>query len=206
MKARHQTGAPSGAARGSGGASILRRGAAVLAAAALTGCAGMGGIASLPTTVPPQPPVSSAVAQNPAAPFTAAVASTKPSPLRLGDAIAFILSTSTAGYGHLYMINASGKVVALAENLAVAPHAPALFPAPDAGFTIRANPPAGTDRVLFLVTSQPFQGFGGAAGAPVTLALQADAFVAALNAATARLGGGGWALTETRVEVVAAGG
>ena len=214
MKTRHQTGAPSGAVRGSGGACILRRwrGACVLAAAtALAGCAGMGGIASLPTTVPPQPPVSSAgaqaaVAPNPAAPFTAAVALTRPSPLRLGDAIAFILSTSTAGYGHLYMINASGNVVALVENLPVAPHAPVLFPAPDAGFTVRASPPAGTDRVLFLVTLQPFQGFGGAAGAPVTLALQADAFVAALNAATARLGGGGWALAEIRVEVLAAGG
>ena len=58
------------------------------------------------------------------------------------------------------------------------------------------------------VTRQPFQGFGGAgaAGAPVTLAVQGDAFVANLNAATARLPGNGWALAETRVEVVAAGG
>ena len=215
MNAECRAIAPSDLARSTDDASILRpwrRGDAlrvgVLAATvALAGCAGMGGPASPPAAAPqPAPPdaPAAAVTQNPAAPFTAAVGLVGSSPLRLGDPVSFVLSTSTAGHGHLYVLNTSGTVVALAENLAVAPGAPVLFPAPDAGFTIRARPPVGTNRVLFLVTQQPFQGFGGAGagGAPVTLAVQGDAFVASLNAATARLAGGGWALAETRVEVV----
>lgn len=164
-----------------------------------------------PPATAPQTASQTAVTQNPAAPFSAGVAPIGSSPLRLGDPVSFILTTSTAGYGHLYMLNASGKVVALAENLPVAPGAHTLFPAPDAGFTIRARPPVGTDRVLFLVTRQPFPGFGGTgaagtAGTPVTLTVQGDTFIANLNAATARLPGNGWTLAETRVEVVVAGG
>ena len=184
------------------------------AAVALAGCAGMPGAMSPTSGSPPNAPAPAAaasqavVAQNPSAPFSAGVSPIGSTPLRLGDPVSFLLSTSTAGHGHLYMLNASGKVVALAENLPVAPGAPILFPAPDAGFIIRARPPAGTDRVLFLVTRQPFQGFGGAgaSNAPVTLTMPGDAFIANLNAATARLPGNGWALAETRVEVVAAGG
>ena len=120
--------------------------------------------------------------QTPAAPFSAAVVPTKPSPLRLGEVIAFSLSTTVAGYGHLYLLNASGKVVALTENLSVAPVASVRFPAPHARFTLRASPPVGPNRVLFLVTSQPFPGFGGggASNAPAPLTMQADSFVAQL--------------------------
>ena len=181
----------------------------VLAATvALAGCAGMAGTTSPASGASPATAPQTAATQNPAAPFTASVGLIGSSPLRLGDPVSFILTTSTAGYGHLYMLNASGTVVALAENLAVAPNAPVVFPAPDAGFAIRARPPVGTDRVLFLVTLQPFQGFGGAGagGAPVTLTVQGDAFITNLNAATARLPGNGWTLAETRVEVVAGGG
>ena len=211
MNAECRTIAPSDNARSAGGASVFRRRdalriGALAATVALAGCAGMADPMS-PATAP-QTASQAAVAQNPAAPFSAAVGLVGSSPLRLGDPVSFILSTSTAGYGHLYMLNASGKVVALVENLPVAPGAHTLFPVPDAGFTIRARPPVGTDRVLFLVTLQPFQGFGGAgaASAPVTLAVQGDAFITNLNAATVRLPGNGWTLAETRVKVVAAGG
>ena len=219
MNAECQTIAPSDVARSADDASTFRRWrrseilrTGILAATvALAGCAGMPGAMSPTSAVSlPAPAAASqaAVAQNPAAPFSAGVSPIGSTPLRLGDPVSFLLSTSTAGHGHLYMLNASGTVVALAENLPVAPGAHILFPAPDAGFTIRARPPAGTDRVLFLVTRQPFQGFGGAgaSNAPVTLTMPGDAFIANLNAATARLPGNGWALAETRVEVVAAGG
>ena len=220
MNAECRAIAPSDLARSADDASIFRswrRGDAlrigVLAATvALAGCAGMADPMSPasgpPPATAPQTASQAAVAQNPAAPFTAAVTPIGSFPLRLGDPISFALSTSTAGHGHLYILNTSGTVVALAENLPVAPGAPVLFPAPDAGFTIRAHPPVGANRVLFLVTQQPFQGFGGAgaAGALATLAVPADVFVAQLNAATARLAGNGWTLAETRLEVVAAGG
>ena len=183
------------------------RGALALAATALVGCAGPGGLGTSATApAPAQAGAGAAVAANPAAPFTAGVGQTRPGALRLGEAIGFVLTTSAPGYGHLYLINASGSVVALAGNVRVAPDAPVLFPAPDAGFVLRATPPAGTNRVVLLVTAQRFVGLGGPTApgaAPVTLGMQADAFVAALNAATARIGAHGWTVAEARVEVVA---
>ena len=180
------------------------RGAVALAAAALAGCAGLPGPMAPGTTPAP----AATAAQNPAAPFPASVAPVGAARVRLGDPVSFVLSAGAAGYGHLYLLNASGTVVALAEGLALAPGAPVLFPAPDTGFTIRASAPLGANRVLLLVTRQPFAGLGGggAGAAPVTLAVRAEAFVAQLNAATAGLAPDGWALAEARVEVVAAGG
>lgn len=224
MNAGHQTIASSDAARSAGGASIRRgwgrgvvqRAGVFAAAAALAGCAGLGGTATAPSGTPPagtpQPGVAtvtqSPAAASPAAAFSAAVAPTKPSPLRLGDEISFSLSTTAAGYGNLYLLNASGKVVALTENLYVAPGAPVQFPPPRSGFTLRASPPVGPNRVLFLVTSLPFPGFGGGnvTSAPAPLAVPADAFVAQLNTATAQLPANSWALAEARVAVAGAAG
>ena len=216
MNAEYRTITPADLARSADDASIFRpwrrsdalRIGVLAAAVALAGCASMAGTTSPVSGSAPATAPQTAVTQNPAAPFSAGVTLIGSSPLRLGDPVSFILTTSTAGYGHLYMLNASGTVVALAENLPVAPDTHTLFPPPGARFAIHARPPVGTDRVLFLVTQQPFPGFGGAdvARAPVTLTVQGDAFIANLNAATARLPGNGWALAETRVEVVAGGG
>ena len=220
MNAEHRTIAPSDPARSADGAAVLPprwrsgalRGGVLAAAVALAGCAGMPGpMAPAPGTpaAPGTPPApAGAAAQNPAAPFTATVAPVGDSRVRLGDPVSFVLTTTAAGFGHLYLLNTSGTVVALAEGLAVAPGAPVLFPSPGAGFTIRASAPVGVNRVLLLVTRQPFAGLGGggAGAAPATLAVRAEAFVAQLNAATAGLAPDGWALAEARVEVVAAGG
>ena len=209
MNAARQTFARPGASRPGRWRRCALRGAAALAAAALAGCAGPGGGgASAPAQAPAQAAAGAgAVATNPAAPFTAAVSPVGASRVRLGDPVSFVLTAGAAGYGHLYLLNTSGTVVAMAEGLAVAPGAPVLFPSPGSGITVRASPPVGVNRVVLLVTRQPFAGLGGggAGAAPVTLGLRADAFVAALNAATARLAGTAWAVSVARVEVVAGG-
>ena len=211
MNAARQTFArPGGAFRLGRWRRCAMRGALVLAAAALAGCAGLGGLdppAPVPAPAPTPAGAGAAVAANPAAPFAAGVGLTRPGPLRLGDTIGFVLTTTAAGYGHVYLLNASGTVVALGGNVPVAPDAPVLFPAPDAGFVLRASPPAGTNRVVLLVTAQPVAGLVGApapGAAPVTLTVQGDAFIATLNAATARLAVS-WTVAEARVEVVAGG-
>ena len=179
------------------------RGIWILAtAAALAGCAG-----TMPAPVGLTAAPEAAAVYNTASPFSVGVLPTRTPPVRLGDVLGFTLSTSSSGYGHLYLINASGAVLVLVENLPVAAGAQAMFPGPDKGFTFRASPPAGVERVLFLVTRQPFAGFGGsAAGGPVQLAVRARDFIAQLNAATGQLPSQGWALAETRIEIVAAGG
>ena len=117
-----------------------------------------------------------------------------------------MLSASDTGYGHLYLLNASGGVLVLAENLLVAGGAQTVFPTPGSGFTLRASPPAGMERVVFLMTRQPFRGFGGGASGPVQLPVQARDFIMELNEATGQLPEQGWVVTETRVEIVPVAG
>ena len=143
-----------------------------------------------------------AVVLNDEAPFAVGIIPNRAPPLRIGDELGFMLSASETGYGHLYLLNASGGVLVLAENLTVAGGAQTMFPALGSTFTFRASPPAGVERVLFLMTRQPFRGFGGGASGPVQLPVQAKDFIENLNAATGQLPGQGWVLAETRVEIV----
>ena len=174
---------------------------AVIAAGLLGGCAG-----TMPAPVGLTAAPASAVVYNAAAPFSVGVVPNRAPPVRIGDELGFILSASETGYGHLYLLNASGAVLVLAENQPVVGGVQTAFPAPGGGFTFRASPPAGVERVLFLVTRQPFQGFGGGASAPVQLPMKAVAFVEGLNAATGALPARGWAVTEARIEIVPADG
>ena len=172
---------------------------ALAATVALAGCnttmPAPAGLTAAPAT---------AVAYNRDAAFSVGVVPDRAPPIRLGEALGFSLSSSAGGYGHLYLLNASGGVLALGENLPLAADARTAFPPPGAGYIFRASPPAGIERVLFLATRQPFAGFaGGAAKAgPVQLPVRAQAFVEQLNAATSNLPSGGWALAEARVEIV----
>ena len=135
--------------------------------------------------------------------ISARVFSTPASPLRLGESIELTLTTDTTGYGHLYLLNASGQVLALVENLPVAGGVPVTLPPPEASYKLRTTTTPGTGRVLFLVTREPFAGFSGGA-APASIGLGAKAFMTSLNAATARLVSNGWALAETRLELLPA--
>ena len=141
-----------------------------------------------------------AVAYNPTPPFSAEVLT--PPALRFGEQVEFALTTDATGYGHLYSLNASGGVLVLVENLPVAAGVQATFPPPGGTFKLRVTPPAGTDRVLFLVTRERFAGFSD--GGPMQLSLSAPEFVMELNAATSRLVSNGWALAEAHLEVLPA--
>ena len=80
------------------------------------------------------------------------------------------------------------------------------FPGPAAGFTITATQPAGINRVILLVTLDPFVGFantqGARLGSPVPLTLEAEEFLRRLDDATEDLSDPSWATAETRVQVV----
>ena len=171
--------------------------AAVAAAVLLGGCA-----AKMPAPVGLTAAPQTAVVYNAASPFSVGVVPNRAPPVRIGDELGFTLSASASGYGHLYLLNASGGVLVLAQNMAVAGGAQTAFPPPGGIFKFRATPPAGVERVLFLVTRQPFAGFGGGASGPVQLPVKAHEFVMNLNVATGKLPGQGWALAETRVEIV----
>jgi len=146
------------------------------------------------------------VAANDSPAFAVGVAPTMAPPVAVGTPIGFRVSSSEAGFGHLYLVNADGGVTLLAENLPVAAGAQVEYPRPGDGLVIRASLPAGVDRVVFLVTRQPFVGFADNQGStltrPMVLASTAGTFLRRLNRATAQMPASSWAVAETRVQVV----
>ena len=147
-----------------------------------------------------------AVVANDAPAFAVGVTPTMAPPVRVGTPVGFLVSSSETGYGHLYLINADGGVTMLAENLPLAAGAQVDYPLAGDEITIRASPPAGIDRLILLVTRQPFVGFadnqGNTLTRPVALASTAEAFLRAFNQATGSLPEASWAVAETRVQVV----
>ena len=104
--------------------------------------------------------------------FSISLVPTVPVPIRVGTDVGFRLSSATAGYASLYLIDPVGQVSVLAENLPLA--AGSLdYPSSAQGFTLTASQPVGVNRVILLVTRQPFNGFSGEATltSPVSLAL-----------------------------------
>ena len=146
------------------------------------------------------------VSDNPAAAFAVGIVPTFAPPVRIGTPIGFRLSSSLAGLGHLYLINATGTVTVLAENLPLAAGTQLAFPGPAAAFTVTATQPAGINRLILLVTLRPFVGFANTQGAslmsPVPLILVAEEFLRRLNDAAETLPEASWATDETRVQVV----
>lgn len=146
---------------------------------------------------------SPAVIRNQYAGFSVSLVPTVPVPIRIGTHLGFRLSSSTAGYANLYLIDPVGEVWVLAENLPLA--AGTLeYPSSAQPFTLAAAQPVGFNRVILLVTRQPFAGFGGNATltSPVSLAVRANAFLPQLNDATRGLPRGSWAADEIRVRIV----
>lgn len=175
--------------------------AAGVAACQVPGSAigGTGGAVASPTPV---------VVPNDAAPFAVRVTTTGAPPLAVGTAVGFKLSTAASGYANLYLINTSGQVLLLAENLVVTAGRDSLYPLPADGIALQATPPAGRDLVILLVTREPFLGFAAQPGythtRPAGLSLPAAAFVGQLNEATAALPPASWSITEYWIDIVEA--
>ena len=135
-------------------------------------------------------------------PFSVSLVPTVPVPIRLDTSLGFRLSSSTAGYGSLYVIDPSYQVQVLAENLPLA--AGSLEYPSSQGFTLLAAQPVGFNRAIMLVTRQPFRGFSSDATltSPVTLAIDGRNFVRQLNRATATLPRLSWAADEVCLRIV----
>ena len=142
--------------------------------------------------------------QNPS--FSIGIAPDRAPPVRIGEKLGFSLSSSANGYGHLYLLTASGSVLALAENLPMKVGKRIAFPSSKAGYALRARPPVGQERILFLTTRQPFAGFAGGAAkdGPAQIPVSAEDFIRQLNMATRALPDNAWVITEEQFEIIAA--
>ena len=152
-------------------------------------------------------PVSaqSAVVENPWAEFSISLVPAVPVPIRIGANLGFNVSSSTAGYYSLYLIDPVGEVWVLAENMPL-PAGSVTYPSPPAqNFTLAAAEPLGNNRVILLVTRDVFAGFSGnqTLTRSVSLAVRGGAFVAQLNDAVVGLPTSDWATDEITVRVVA---
>ena len=135
-------------------------------------------------------------------PFSVSLVPTAPVPIRIGTELGFQLSSSTAGYASLYLLDPVYAVQVLAENLALASGSLEYPSSP--GFILRAAPPVGFNRVILLVTRQPFRGFSGdeTLTTPVPTALDGRIFVRQLNDETSNLPGPSWAADDVCLRIV----
>ena len=137
-------------------------------------------------------------------PFAISLVPSVPLPIRLGTTLGFRVSSGSAGYASLYLIDPAEEVWALAENIPMAAGS-VDYPSPEQGFTLTAAEPLGDSRVILLVTREPIDGFsgGGTLRTAVGLALRGNAFVERLNRSTRALAPSGWAIDQITVSIVA---
>ena len=136
-------------------------------------------------------------------PFSVSLVPTVPVPIRVGTQLGFQLSSGSAGYASLYVIDPVYDVQVLAENLPM-PAGSLEYPSSQ-GFTLRAAEPVGFNRAILLVTRQAFDGFSGndTLTSPVSTALDGRTFVQQLNSATRSLSTSSWVADEVCLRVVA---
>lgn len=142
----------------------------------------------------------SGLMRNPADPFSVSLVADAPVPIRVGARFRLHLSSGSAGYASLYVLDPAYSVRVLAENQPVAAGSVDFRD----GLTLVAEQPVGFNTVILLVTRQPFSGFAGNAtlANPVSLALGSRQFVSQLNRATRALPPRSWAVAELRIRVV----
>lgn len=146
-------------------------------------------------------PATSGVAKNPSASFAASVVPAMSVPVRIGARFGLHVSSGTAGYASLYVIDPVYSVRVLAENL---PLPAGSLRYPTGGLALQAEPPVGFNWVILLVTRQPFSGFSGndTLTTPVSTALGGRDFIRELNRATDALPANSWTVDEVRIRVV----
>jgi hypothetical protein len=134
-------------------------------------------------------------------PISVSLIPTMPSVLAIGEPIGFRLRSSADGFGHLYVLSASGKVQLWFENLPVRKMRSLSYP--PSRLQVRAAPPAGDETVIFVVTRERFEGFAGRGTTRSPLALQHThaGFGEALRRRTARIERTRWASVSSVIRV-----
>ena len=120
-----------------------------------------------------------------------------PSTLSVGEPIRFKMVSLASGFGHLYVLSASGRTQLWLENVRVRAGVPLIFPR--GGQIVRASPPAGDETVLFVATRSRLGGFlgaGASSSSPFDLQSAHDAFRSALQSQLDILPRPDWAIAE----------
>lgn len=123
----------------------------------------------------------------------------------IGAPISFQVSSSVNGYGHIYVLSASGRVQVWMENVPIAAGQRLLFPTGDMG--VRAAAPAGREDLMLIVSKNRIDGFfgHGSTRSPRVLDYSHQAFKQALTAKFIDLPHRQWGYARTSVQVVHGG-
>lgn len=122
--------------------------------------------------------------------------------VRIGAPISFEVGSSVNGFGHIYVLSASGRVQVWVENVPIAAGQHLVFPAGSIG--IRAAAPAGREDLMLIVTKNRIDGFFGygTTREPRVLDYGHQSFKQALTAKFIDLPHRQWGYARTSVQVV----
>ncbi len=120
----------------------------------------------------------------------------------VGAPVTFEVSSSIDGFGHLYVLSASGRVQVWLENEPIAAGQRLIFPIGETG--IKAAAPAGREDLMLIVTRDRIDGFFGYEGTsvPRVLELSQAFFKKRLTAKFNDLPHRQWGYARTSVQVV----
>jgi hypothetical protein len=120
----------------------------------------------------------------------------------VGAPISFQVSSSVSGFGHIYVLSASGRVQVWMENVPIPAGQRLLFPT--GGMGIRAAAPAGREDLMLVVTRNRIDGFFGyeTTHSPRVLEYSPHAFKQALTAKFVDRPNREWGYARTSVQVV----
>jgi hypothetical protein len=120
----------------------------------------------------------------------------------VGAPISFEVGSSVNGFGHIYVLSASGRVQVWMENVPISSGRRLLFPAGAAG--IEAVAPAGREELMLIVTRDRIDGFLGYEGTRIPRLIDYDqrAFKRALTEKFVDLPHRQWGYARTSVQVV----
>lgn len=135
----------------------------------------------------------------------ATAVSLRPGPhaeIEIGAPISFEVSSGRDGFGHLYVLSASGRVQLWMENVPIEAHQS--FRYPFDGMTIHATAPKGIDHVILLVTRDRIDGFRGrrTTHTPSGLNHTHAGFKRALEAKFMHMPRTRWTYAQSRVRVL----
>jgi hypothetical protein len=120
----------------------------------------------------------------------------------VGAPVSFEVSSSINGFGHIYVLSASGRVQVWMENVPIAAGQRLRFPVGGQG--IEAAAPAGREDLMLIVTRDRIDGFIGseATRTPRLLDYSHEAFKRALTAKFADLPHRHWGYARASVQVI----
>jgi hypothetical protein len=120
----------------------------------------------------------------------------------VGAPVTFEVSSSANGFGHIYVLSASGRVQVWLENAPIAAGQRLLFPTGELG--IEAAAPTGREDLMLIVTRDRINGFFGYEGtnAPRLVDYSQAAFKKKLTEKFAEMPHAQWGYARTSVEVV----